>query len=391
MRILYVNHTSLMSGAEYALLDLLSGLPAEVEPQMACPEGPLRDAVLDLGVPVHEIPGTAGSLRLSPRHTPTALVDILRMGLAIRRHSRRLGADLVHANSTRAGLAAVFAGSLGGARTVVHVRDCMPATQAADAVRSIIRRRAAAAIAISAYVADNFGGSTRDARLRVILDPIDLTPYQPADGAARAEARARLGVAGEVPLLTVIGQLTPWKGQDDAIRALGLLRKLRPHARLLIVGEPKFATAAARFDNLAYARSLRQLAQSLGLVEAVDFLGERPDVPAVLSAVDVALVPSWEEPLGRSVVEAMAMGVPVLATSVGGPAELIEDRVSGMLLPPRQPQQWADAADELLADTGLREGLAAAGRERVQILFGGSEQIEDLLDAYRLALHGVNR
>ena len=107
-----------------------------------------------------------------------------------------------------------------------------------------------------------------------------------------------------------------------------------------------------RYDNEAFLESLRRLAAQLGVADRVAFLGEREDVPDILAALDLLLVPSWEEPFGRVVIEAMSMSVPVIATNVGGPAEVVRDGEDGILLPPGRPATWAAVAFELLSDPG---------------------------------------
>ena len=100
------------------------------------------------------------------------------------------------------------------------------------------------------------------------------------------------------------------------------MRADHPHARLLIVGEVKFAAANTRLDNRGYLAELHGLARELSLKDAVEFLGEREDAPEIMARADAILVPSIEEPFGRTVAEPMAVGTPVVATTVGGPAEL---------------------------------------------------------------------
>ncbi len=95
--------------------------------------------------------------------------------------------------------------------------------------------------------------------------------------------------------------------------------------------------------------------------DAVHFLGQRNDVPEILAELDLSLLPSWEEPFGLAVVESMAMGVPPLVTAVGAGPELVEDRVTGRLLPPRDPAAWAAAARELLSQPELLDRMGAAG------------------------------
>jgi glycosyltransferase involved in cell wall biosynthesis len=159
------------------------------------------------------------------------------------------------------------------------------------------------------------------------------------------------------------------KGQDTAVRALAALRRHRRDARLLLVGEPKFVSRSTRYDNLRLRDELRDLIADCGVEDAVDFMGERDDVPTIMRAIDALLVPSWEEPLGRSVLEAMASGTPVIATDVGGPREVIEDGVSGLLAPPRRPDRWAATAARLLDDGALRERIAAAARTTIETRF----------------------
>ena len=98
----------------------------------------------------------------------------------------------------------------------------------------------------------------------------------------------------------MVGQLTPWKGQDDAIRALARLLPRYPGAHLLIVGEAKFTAPSARYDTGRYRRDLEALAVELGVPGRVTFTGERGDIPALMAALDVLLMPSWSEPLAWS-------------------------------------------------------------------------------------------
>ena len=122
-----------------------------------------------------------------------------------------------------------------------------------------------------------------------------------------------------------------------------------------------------------------------GLERHVLWLGERADVPAILAAVDVLLVPSWEEPFGRVVVEGMAMGCLVAATAVGGPAEVVTGGVDGLLLAPRDPQGWARSLGAILADPDALRGIRLAA-PRAAARFGRERFAAAMLDGYRAAL-----
>jgi glycosyltransferase involved in cell wall biosynthesis len=148
----------------------------------------------------------------------------------------------------------------------------------------------------------------------------------------------------------------------------------------MLVGSIKFADRATRYDNHAYQAELERLVGELGLEGAVIFAGQQPDVPTIMRAVDAILLPSWEEPFGRVVAEGMAAGRPVIATTVGGPAETIADGRTGLLAPPKEPAAWAAAITRLLDDPAFARRLGAAGRQAV-----GHLSLEHFYPAMRAA------
>jgi glycosyltransferase involved in cell wall biosynthesis len=362
MRVLYVNQTAQVSGAERSLLALLDGLGGDPEALVACPSGELSDALRAIGADVAPITGTQASFRLHPVHTSRGLVEIGRSSLQVRRLASRAAPDLIHANTTRASLLALPARRRSGPPVIAHIRDWAPEGRFSRFVLGVIARRADAILANSAYIARQFDGLSLREPVRVVHNPVDLHRFDPAvvDG---AEVRRELGVADDATVLAVVAQLTPWKGQDDAIKALAALGPRAPEAILLLVGSAKFAGPGTQFDNRAFERDLHGLAAELGVVERVRFLGERSDIPAVLAATDVLLMPSWREAFGRVAIEAMAIGVPVVASDVGGPAEIVRDGVDGLLLPPCRPEEWAAALVGLVGD---RERRATMGRRALE-------------------------
>ncbi len=325
MRVLYVNHTGLVGGAERSLLGLLDSLPADVETRLACPPGPLHERAAARGVPAVPIAESVGSLKLHPVHTPVALGAMAAAAAGVLRVARAWQPDVVHANSIRAGMIAEPVARGLRRPLVLHVRDCLPPSPLTRRLQNSLAVRASAVIAISRHVAHAFDPDGAAPRLEVIDNPVDLARLDPARIDRRA-ARTRLGLAQDDLALALVGQITPWKGQEEAIRALARVRATHPTAVLILVGEPKFVARATRYDNRSYLRRLHETVADLGLGHAVRFLGEREEVAEILRACDVALLPSWDEPFGRAVVEAMAMGTPTVATSVGGPAEIITRR-----------------------------------------------------------------
>lgn len=386
MRVLYVNHTAEVSGAERSLLTLLAALPDEaVQARVATPSGRLQAAVRELGVPTAAVTGTAGSLRLHPVHTPRALAELSAAAWQVRRLARRERIEVVHANSIRAGIVLAL-GRLAPAATVVHVRDCLPPGVVTSATLRLLAATATTVVANSHYTARALTAVAPRARVEVVHNPVDLTRFDPAC-IDRAAARARLGAAGERALLLgVVAQLSPWKGQDTAIEALRLVCAEGIDAHLLLIGSAKFRARATRFDNEAYVARLRKLVADAGLQERVSWLGEREDVPELLRALDILLLPSWEEPFGRALIEAMALGVAVLATDVGGPPEIVEDGREGVLVPPREPHAWARAVGRLAESPELRLQMGAAGRRRVERQFTVAEHVAAIRGVYERAL-----
>lgn len=381
MRVLYVNQTAQVSGAERSLLALVGGLGDEVEPLAACPPGELADAFAEIGIAPQPIVGTQASFRLHPLHTSRGLAEIGRSALQVRRIVARLAPDLVHANTTRASLLALLARSRSGPPVLAHIRDWAPPGRFSRFVLGLVARRADLIVANSAYIARQFDDLPLRRPVRVVHNPVDLERFDPERVGATA-VREELGIgAGEV-VLAVVAQLTPWKGQDDAVRALAALLASGRDAVLLLAGSAKFAAAGAQFDNAAYERELRALAERLGVAGRIRFLGERSDVPELLAASDVLLLPSWREAFGRIAIEAMAMGVPVVATEVGGPAEIVRPGVDGLLLPPRRAELWASELEPLIDNPELRQRMGASARERAS-LFGVPAHAAAMLEVYR--------
>jgi L-malate glycosyltransferase len=383
VRVLYVNHTAAVSGAERSLLSLLAALPDPVDARVAAPSGKLTEAVRQLGIPTTAIPGTAGSLRLHPLHTPRALGELAAAAASVRWSARGGRAELIHANSIRAGLVLGLAHT--PAATVAHVRDCLPPGPLSTATLRLLAT-ATTVVANSEYTARAVRGAAPGARLEVVHNPVDLDRWNPAR-IDRMQARAQLGEAGERRLLLgVVAQLTPWKGQDTAIEALRLLCERGVDAHLLLIGSAKFVARATRYDNRAYVAGLHAQVASAGLGDRVSWLGEREDVPQLVRALDVLLLPSWEEPFGRALIEAMALNVPVVATSVGGPAEIIEDGRQGYLVEPRRAQAWAEAIGRFAEDPRRGWEMGRAGRRRVEQRFSLDRHVASMLGVYERAL-----
>jgi glycosyltransferase involved in cell wall biosynthesis len=187
--------------------------------------------------------------------------------------------------------------------------------------------------------------------------PVDAVAAAAGSG---AELRRALGWDG-AKVAGIVGRLQPWKGQETFLEAAALLAERRPELRYAVVGG---AILGREGD---YAERLQQRARELGLEQRVHFAGHQDDVRPWFDAFDVAVHASSAEPFGLVVVEAMALGTPVVAAAEGGAAEIVEHERSGLLVPPRDAQALADAVERIASDSSLAERLGAGGRERARV------------------------
>lgn len=196
------------------------------------------------------------------------------------------------------------------------------------------------------------------ARLRTIHNGIDEQPSaEPVELAPR-------------PTVLQIARLAEVKGQHTLLRAL-----TRLDAHVVLVG-------VDIEHGGAYRRTLEDEAQRLGVADRVVFAGQRDDVPALLAGTDVFCLPSSAEGLPIVVLEAMSAGRPVVASAVGGTPELVADGVTGVLVPPEDPDALADALASLLADPARARALGDAGRERVRREFSLRQMTTRVIDLY---------
>ncbi len=213
------------------------------------------------------------------------------------------------------------------------------------------------------------GASPR--RLRVVPCGVDTERFTP-DG----PAEPRRGTARVV----VVTRLVERKGVGNVIAALADV----PGAELVVAGGPP----RERLHLDPEARRLRALAEETGVGDRVELRGAvaRPDVPALLRSADVVACVPWYEPFGIVPLEAMACGVPVLGSAVGGLLDTVVDGATGLHVPPRSPERIAEALGTLLADPDLRRRLGRAGARRVRELFTWARVADKTLAAYATVL-----
>jgi glycosyltransferase involved in cell wall biosynthesis len=217
-------------------------------------------------------------------------------------------------------------------------------------------------------------------KTRVLHNGVDLARFSPRP--ATGYLQRELGIPGEARLLGTIGQIGLRKGQDVLLEAAGLLANVFPDVHYLIVGRRwSRKEESRRFEARLGEAAAGSLAGRLHLV------GYRNDVDRLLNELTLLIHPARQEPLGRVLLEAAASGVAVVASDVGGTAEIFPDSSSSArLVRPGDGQTLAAAIKELLDDSAARLSLAAAARRRAEEAFGAPRAAAGLIDQYREVL-----
>jgi len=267
------------------------------------------------------------------------------------------GIRLVHSFGFYANVFAVPAARLGRAEVVVaSIRDTGDHLGGLQRALQKLVCRAADHVVVNAIAVKQvlLRQGYDPSRISVVPNGIDTTPFQNmcATGALRRE----LGIPERARLVVAVCRLNRLKGIEYFLDAAALLLRRFPDVRYLVVGDS---------ISQAYRDELQARAASLGLGECVRFTGFRGDVPALLSEASVSVLPSLSEGLSNVVLETMAAGVPVVATSVGGTPEMVEEGVTGMLVAPRDSVALAGAIGAMLADPARAAVIGRAGREQV--------------------------
>lgn len=387
LKILFYNHTGTVSGAERVLSMILARLDRNrFDPVVVCPEA---SRMIELAAS-HSV-RTRGLRQLEARFTlrPDRIFNYLLSFANVIKRARKLvieeSPDAIHANSIRAGLV-MAAATLGLNVTVVwHAHDILPRHPLSTGVRLFAAMTSKNRIlAVSQAVATRFRGTLlRPFRRRVPIDVIhnavDLDRFHPdADG--RELMRCALNLKNTQPVVGIVGQLTPRKGQLELIEAFAQVIREVPDAILLVVGEALFNR------DEEYAEQLKRTAASQRIADRVRFLGPRDDVPKLMQGLDVLVINSHEEPFALTVLEGLASGTAVLATSVGGTPEMIVHGENGWLVNRRDHDDLVTGMLTLLRDQTLRRQMGSNGRRDAIARFSIDRFMTEVLALYRAVL-----
>jgi len=367
-RILYVNPNSLMGGGEINQLALVTHIDRdrfEVEAVVGG-DGPYVDALRSAGIQTTVIKFACLRIRSRRLPRPAAVAEL-------HRHFQRTRPHLVHSASLTEDHHSCVA-ALRARVPVIH--DQQTIVRRALLFDKWRARHSAAIICISNAIRQSL---LRNGMAAPVVDTIcsgvDPGIHKDVDA---FRIRRELSLSG-CDVVGMASRLAPEKGHGCFLEAAAMLKDRFPICRFVIVGSPMYAPAN-------YESGLRQMAAGLGLNGRVVFTGFRADVLHVIAAMDVFVCASDEEALGRGVLEAMALGKPVVAARAGGVVETVQDGVTGFLVPPRDPVSLASAISTCLTDLDAARRMGLAGKERVRAFYSIQQNVDRVQRLYQRIL-----
>ena len=366
-RVLYLSHAFAVGGAEEMVLNLIRHLPPSYVPAVACihEAGPIGLEIERTGVPFKVLGLTPGL-----RHP----FDLLRL----RDFLHECQPDIVHTFLLTGSLYGRFAALMARVPVVIGTEVNVYERKHALHARAErwLMRDTDAVVASAESVRDFYIRQVKadPAKVEVIYNAVDWAQLQAT--VSRDEMRASVEVPAGAPLLTIIARLTEQKGHRILLDALA--RTDLAHAYLLVVGDGPLRDV------------LERQAANLGLSARVRFLGARRDLGNILAATDVFVMPSFWEGLPLAMVLAMGAGLPVVATRVAGIPEVVQDGVTGLLVPPGDSGELGAALSRVVNGDTTRVLLGQAARAFVRPRFGVDGYVNAITALYDRLLAARN-
>ena len=323
-------------GSDRGLLQVVRALSrAGWEPHVALPAvSPLADELIDAGAAIHTVPMRRITRTGSPLRWAAYCLHWPLSVLRLRRLANSIDADLIYTNSLHSWYGWMAAALLRRPH-IWHAREIVVQSPAALRLERLLTRHfAEATVAMSEAIADQF----RPGHVTVVYEAPDQALFSPSRAGA---FRSGLGIPDDMLLVGSVGRLDTWKGVDVLLDAVKEIRSRRDRVAFVVAGPPVVGKEP-------YAEGLATLAQQM---PDIWWVGARADIPELMADLDVFVLPSTEpEPYGLVVVEALASGVPVVATAAGGPVEILRGRPAsqGRLVPAGDSRSLAEAVAAML-------------------------------------------
>ena len=366
VRILYVNHSLEMGGIETMIVDMARLLPVDqflAEVAVFEGGGKLEMTLADRGIPVH-------SLRKRPG------IDWLLL-LRLRRLLKERSIRVVHSHNFSAWLySSLAARSLGNVLHVHTEHSGVGTLQRRHMLERWLSRLTPHVVAVSKHVhqvmIEDIGIASR--RVNLIPNGVNTGRFSP-DPAVRSTMRQTLGLGIDDVAIGIVARLAPVKNHTLLLRAFAhIIKNHQESYHLLVIGDgPE-------------RQRLVALSSQLGIASHTRFLGERHDTEALLNALDIYALSSLSEGMNLTLLEAMSTGLPIVATSVGGNGEIVQNGTTGFLVPSSNVEAMGERMVQLIKDKSLRLQFGTAARVAAIERFDERVMIESYLSLYRHAV-----
>ena len=321
------------------------------------------------GIEIIDVPSLVR--RISPINEVRALV-------ALFRHIRKLEPHIVHTHTSKAGILGRLAAWLARVPTIIHTPHGhvfyghfgRSLSRIFLQMEKLLGRITNHLIALTPqegndYVTLNVSKANNTS---VIHSGVDLSRFRQASR-GRARKRKELGISPDALAIGFVGWLLPIKGVNFLVQAMAGVVRDHPKTLLVLVGKGE------------QENELKKQVENLGLTDKVLFLGWRSDVEEIMACFDLLVLPSLNEGMGRVLVEAMAVGLPIVASNVGGISDLVKDGKNGLLVPPADAQALERAISGLLKDKARRKQLGKAGKKMCRP-YSAEAMVEQINDLY---------
>jgi glycosyltransferase involved in cell wall biosynthesis len=363
-----------ITGAQQSMLPLLTDTDSFDATLVVPSEGALADEARERGVSVDVVGLPAKLDRSGDELLDPHPASLLSTAAAVATYQRRIlrylrerDYDAVYCNSIKAVVLFGPAAKLLGIPVLWYVRI----DTSISGLDVLAYHLADHVVTISDGTKTRFDGPlTRGGKATTIYTGVDLDEFSPASADDSAFPFAdRTG-----PIIAEVGTIQPRKGQHHLVDAVGRVADSLGDFELVFAGE---ATDEAYKHGSDYAEDLRRRVEDAGIADRTTFLGWCDDVPALLSAIDLFVLPSYNEGLPRSILEAFALGVPVVATPAGGTRELVEQGENGFVVPKGSTDDLAAAVERLGSDPELRDRMGRNARRTVVERFSQERYVEN--------------
>ncbi|MGB9596698.1 MAG: glycosyltransferase family 4 protein [Candidatus Poribacteria bacterium] len=382
----YEAYSRNLHGAQKILLLLISRLDKkEFDPVIVCPdEGKFTEQIAKLSFPyfIFSLPKCLNLyerkiLKYNLWKKLFLLPGFLQYTYQLCNFLNKNKVEIVHCNNLRSALLIGPSAKLCRIPLIWHLRIDEPFGIYQDIGFYLSNCIISAANALKETFSQN---KRRHKKIITVYDGVDSEIFSPQVDGNKVRVEFCLGKNGEMTIC-MISSLTPRKGHIYLIKAAQKLIKQGYRFKILIVG----GTSSYDDDNLYYEQ-LKQLISENKLNDYIIFTGRREDVSEILSASDIFVLPSLSEGFPISILEAMSAGLPVVATDVAGTAELVEDGITGILVPPKDPEAISKSLAKLLLDVNLAKKMGERGRERVKNFFSVERMVSEIENIYKRCL-----